>query len=545
VTVAVHHLVVWLLLPASVFNYNAQWWVVLVHAAFVVLETTAACYISREFFDNVIGLEKIVQARTKTINEKQRDMRLILDNVQEGLITIDLEGRMSSECSQVILTWFGAPAPDLTLAAWLGQADAAFGEWLALGLESVRDGMLPQAVTIAQLPARIRHGACTYEVHYQLVGNVAADAEAGVNASAAEKILVIITDISERLRQQASERHQAEMLQLFQHMMRDKAGFLEFLTEAEELMRNVTTGRYDSLDHLRRLVHTLKGNSSIFGMRRLAELCHEMESGIDQERVAPDPTAVANLQLAWTEVRADLEKLLGERRRNAIEIEDADYAAILRAVIKGVEPAIVTRMIESWVLEPTSKRLARIEQQIKGLAERMGKSHVSVAIEANDIRFKSEHFAPFWSAFIHVLRNVVDHGIENAEEREQRGKSAQSHIKVATSVEDDRFVVTVEDDGPGVDWDKLRARADQLGIAGVELMDREALMFLEGVSSKATVDEMSGRGVGMTAVREVCERLGGTIEVSSKSGVGTCIRFAFPKDQSVYEGHPAILRRAG
>jgi len=56
VTVALHHLVLWLFLPRSVFNYEAQWWVVLVHAAFVVLETIAACYISREFFDNVIGL---------------------------------------------------------------------------------------------------------------------------------------------------------------------------------------------------------------------------------------------------------------------------------------------------------------------------------------------------------------------------------------------------------------------------------------------------------------------------------------------------------
>src|SRR6185295_15090654 len=102
VTVALHHLAAWLLVPSSVFNYEAQWWVVLVHAGFVVLETLAACYISREFFDNVIGLEKIVEARTATIREKQRDMRLILDNVETGLVTVDLDGRLSSECSQVV-----------------------------------------------------------------------------------------------------------------------------------------------------------------------------------------------------------------------------------------------------------------------------------------------------------------------------------------------------------------------------------------------------------------------------------------------------------
>jgi two-component system chemotaxis sensor kinase CheA len=115
-TVALHHLIVWWLLPSSVFNYDAQWWVVLVHAAFVVLETVAACYISRQFFDNVIGLERIVEARTATIRENQRDMHLILNNLGEGLVTINLDGQMSSETSRAVKTWFGARVAGETLA---------------------------------------------------------------------------------------------------------------------------------------------------------------------------------------------------------------------------------------------------------------------------------------------------------------------------------------------------------------------------------------------------------------------------------------------
>src|SRR5258708_32242051 len=83
-TVALHHLIVWWLLPSSVFNYDAQWWVVLVHAAFVILETGAACFISRQFFDNVIGLEKIVEARTAPTRENHGDMHLIINNLEQG-----------------------------------------------------------------------------------------------------------------------------------------------------------------------------------------------------------------------------------------------------------------------------------------------------------------------------------------------------------------------------------------------------------------------------------------------------------------------------
>ena len=107
VTVAIHHLAVWYFLPNSFVNYDAQWWIVAVHATFVVVETVAACYISRQFFDNVIGLEKIVEARTATINEQQRHMKLILDNVAEGLVTINLDGKVSGAGSKSLVNWFG------------------------------------------------------------------------------------------------------------------------------------------------------------------------------------------------------------------------------------------------------------------------------------------------------------------------------------------------------------------------------------------------------------------------------------------------------
>jgi two-component system chemotaxis sensor kinase CheA len=534
VTVALHHLVVWLIVPASVFNYEAQWWVVVVHAAFVVLETIAACYISREFFDNVIGLEKIVEARTATIREKQRDMRLILDNVETGLVTVDLEGRLSSECSQVIEKWFGAPVAGDKLAAWLGKRDANFAEWFELALDSVRDGLLPPEVALGQLPKQLKDADRTYAVNYQLI--TGAD---GVP----EKLLVIVTDITERLRKEAAERYHAELLQLFQHIMRDKAGFLEFLAEAEELVRALKGG-HDDLEHLKRLIHTLKGNAAIFGMRRLSDLCHDLENRIAEENRAPSEADMAALHQAWTQTRADLGKLIGEHLRSSIEIDDADYQAIIKAVLDGVERKVVVRLMESWRLEPAGKRLARIEQQIKGLAQRMGKGDVTVAIAPHDVRFNAERFAPFWSAFIHVLRNAVDHGIEDRELRAKQGKPAQSLIKVSTSIEQNRFIVTVEDDGPGVDWEALRAKAGQLGIDAAALGSKENLAFLPGVSSKKSVTELSGRGIGMAAVRDACEALGGKVEIRSQAGLGTRIGFAFPVDQAVYEGHAATLREA-
>jgi len=430
--------------------------------------------------------------------------------------------------------------------------------------------MLPPEVSLSQLPKLLKDGDQTYAVHYQLITsaldapeNMAkrqaaeehravprpAPSSRQVSAEAVpEKLLVIVTDITERLRKEAAERHHAELLQLFQHIMRDKSGFLEFLAEAEDLMRSLKGdqqhGKHDDLERVKRLLHTLKGNAAIFGMRRLSELCYDLENHIAEENRAPSDADMKALQQAWAQTRSDLGQLVGEHLHSSIEIDDADYQAIIKAVLDGVEPKVVVRLMESWRLEPAGKRLARIEQQIKGIAERMGKSNVAVAIAPHGLRFNTERFAPFWSAFIHVLRNAVDHGVEDRELRAKRGKPAQSLIKVSTTVEHKRFIVTVEDDGPGVDWEALRAKAGQLGINAAALENKENLAFLPGVSSKANVTELSGRGIGMAAVRAACEALGGSVEIKSQPGIGTRISFAFPKDKTVYEGHAAMLREA-
>jgi two-component system chemotaxis sensor kinase CheA len=550
VTVALHHLIVWLIVPSSVFNYDAQWWVVLVHAGFVVLETIAACYISREFFDNVIGLERIVEARTATIREKQRDMRLILDNVETGLITVDLQGRMSSECSSVVERWFGTPVAGEKLSAWLGERDPNFGEWFELAMEGLTDGLLPMEVSLAQLPKLVKDGDRTFSLQYQLIVDAAESAPEGPaerraeprpGHAAPEKILVIFTDITERLRAEAAHRHQAELLQLFQQIMRDKFGFIEFLAEADDLVRSLKAGKFESVETVKRIVHTLKGNAAIFGMHRLSETCHQLENRIAEEGTPPTQAEMDVLQKAWWQIRSELGALLGEQG-TAIEIDDADYEAIIAAVLEGVDRRIVVRMIESWRLEPAGKRLARIEQQIRALALRMGKKDVCVAIEPHGLRLSTERYAPFWAAFIHVVRNAVDHGIESEDARLQAGKPAQSRIRVATSLENERFVITVEDDGPGVDWEALRARADEMGVDPMTFETRENLVFLPGVTSKASVTELSGRGVGMVAVRDACEALGGRVEIVSEAGQGTCVKFIFPKDLAVYEGHVAALR---
>ena len=131
-TVAAHHLLLWFLLPKSVFNYEAPVWVVAVHAGFVLLEAAATCFIARSFFDNVIGLERKVLKRTAQLDARNRDLHAVLDHIGQGLVMIDLHGRPAADRSATLEAWLGPIGADETLPAWLRKIAPRTADMLAL-----------------------------------------------------------------------------------------------------------------------------------------------------------------------------------------------------------------------------------------------------------------------------------------------------------------------------------------------------------------------------------------------------------------------------
>lgn len=530
VTVALHHLLLWWLLPNSVFNYDASIWVVGVHAAFVVLETVAACFISRRFFDDVIGLEKIVQERTQAV-------QMILDNIGEGFMTVDLDGTMSEERSSIVATWFGEDDGQRTFADYIRQKDPTVAEWFELGMESLCDGFLPTEVAIDQLPKRITVGSRVLELNYKPISNEQ-------DKEQLEKLLIIIADITSRIEREQAELQQKQLMHIFEHIMRDKLGFLQFLTEANGMIDSVVHRSYTDLTHLKRIVHTIKGNAGLFGMSSVANICHELEDEIVAENAAPAQARLLRLSEEWNRMREKLDKLLGDRMQANIEINDADYEALLRALLSSEDPVKIAKMVQSWKLETAQRRLEFVKQQAESLAQRMGKQDLEVSIQPNNIRFDSASWASFWSSFTHILRNAIDHGIEPHEERSQVGKPGQGSLHIETYIKEGEFVIAVEDDGRGIDWQAVAAKAMLANLPHACEQDLVNAIFHDGITTKSVATQFSGRGVGMGAVREECVKRGGQIELVSQSGKGTRFLFRFPLNESVYHAEYAPAANA-
>jgi len=147
---------------------------------------------------------------------------------------------------------------------------------------------------------------------------------------------------------------------------------------------------------------------------------------------------------------------------------------------------------------------------------------------------------------VHMLRNAVDHGIETAEEREESNKPKTANVWLRAYQEGGKVVIEIEDDGKGIDQEKVYKKAVEKGLIDpdAKLTDSEifSLIFLPGFSSKDEVTDLSGRGVGMDVVRRSIEELQGKIDVKSEKGKGTKISIELPFTLAITDG---MLVRVG
>ena len=164
------------------------------------------------------------------------------------------------------------------------------------------------------------------------------------------------------------------------------------------------------------------------------------------------------------------------------------------------------------------------------LADRVEKQLAPIRVEGADVGLPPERFGEFFRSLVHVFRNAVDHGIEGPEARLQAGKSPDGLIHCDVREEEGCLEILIEDDGAGVDRSTLEAKLAAGGElrSKVESLSLAELVFREGLSSRDAASDISGRGVGLSAVKAELDKLDGSVEVETERGAGTRFRFRLP-----------------
>ncbi len=182
---------------------------------------------------------------------------------------------------------------------------------------------------------------------------------------------------------------------------------------------------------------------------------------------------------------------------------------------------------------PLSRVLENLPRVARQVAESLGK-RVDVQLLGTELELDRSILDRLNEPLLHMIRNAVDHGLETVEDRIRAGKTEVGQVVIEARREKNSIVIELNDDGQGIDLDAVRRRAVDAGLIHEGLAEDlpaeeiASLIFRPGLSTAAQVSEVSGRGVGMDAVKATIEALGGSIELSTTAGQGTTTRFQVP-----------------
>jgi two-component system, chemotaxis family, sensor kinase CheA len=478
----------------------------------------------RQLADYASGLEHKVAERTAELDRANEEMRLVLDNVQQGFITVTLDGVMAEERSTIVDRWFGPPPPDRTFVTLIGPSDAKAAAWFGIGCDGLRDGFMPPAVVLDQFPKQMNAGDRTLRLNYIGIG-------AG---EVPERLLVVISDVTDELARERVERDARELTRAVQRITSDRAGFEQFLAEAAAIVKQILAGA-DGAE--KRLIHTLKGNCKIFGVDSVAESCDRLETQLQDEARGANDLERARLSADWNRWASLVAGVLG-RRRNTVEVDERDYQKLLAALQSALGHRELIALVAGWRLEPVSLRLARLADKTRYLAERLHKNALTVHVQEDGLRLDGAEWAPFWTALVHAVTNAVDHGIEAPEAREARGKPPGGNLWLREEESGGAIVISLRDDGRGIDWPRLAEKAEAAGLPHISRDDLVAALFAEGISTRDAASQTSGRGVGLSALWSATTALGGRIDVVSAPNEGTTFSFCFGNGRRDAAGEP-------
>ena len=182
----------------------------------------------------------------------------------------------------------------------------------------------------------------------------------------------------------------------------------------------------------------------------------------------------------------------------------------------------------------------RFPRMVRDLAKKNGKK-IDFNIEGEGIELDRTVLEEIGDPLVHLLRNSVDHGIETPEERKKKGKSEVGRIDLIAERTRDHVLITIRDDGRGIDPQLMRNIAVEKGLKTqeeVDAMDDKAaidLIWLPGFSTAKEITNVSGRGVGMDVVKSVIERLNGTVEISTEIDKGTTFTLRLPLTMAIFK----------
>jgi signal transduction histidine kinase len=512
-------------------------------------------YLAASLFNDIKDYAlDMLQRRTEELRLANARVSELFDNMRQGVLAFDGEGRVEGPSSAQAHRIFahdeltGKSVAELLFSDDIGLA--AERDNFTLWLEAAFSTEVSHWDELSDMaPSKVvRQGGLADEQHLLLEFRPVATVD-----GALRRVMLLVTDETERVKMERAAKarddaHRKEVHELRRLVAGGAHLLLRFLETARSRFAEVSESMHldaamppaetdvaVAFQH----VHTVRGEARTFQLSSLENLCSKME-----ERLAP-LRAVGSAHRAGDDafrgaLKADVSRaleLLGDAERHLVELSPIGEAVLDQITVQKshLEEAVqlaqegaargspLARALEKLAARPFGESTQQLIDAVPMWAKRESK-RVVLELDGRDALVPRRVSRVLGAALTHLVRNAIAHGVELPTEREQAGKSSEATVRLSCGMMGEAVTIMVEDDGRGIDEEAVRRQAERLGVRGERTI--EDLLFEPGLSTSSDVTEIAGRGMGMSAVRRDLAAVGYQVKVHSTKGRGTRIELS-------------------
>lgn len=492
------------------------------------------------------NLEKLVAQRTHELAEANSYLDAMVNSIGQGLIVLDEQGICSPFYTNICLDFFNSSPEGKNFFDLININDSKKKQTLTRWIKNLYDEKIPFE-SLAELgPENLIRGQNFTDNDFQHLTFQYFPMRR--KSESVENILVVATDKSKEIIAEEKFKREKDETSRIMFIQKNRRQFISFLRDClkltNEIARLVNDSILSNLSEIKMLLHSIKGSSGVYKLTAIYQHIDLTEEKINQ----------LNIQNDHTKIHKELSNIINLIRNEVKEVIKKDKAILGEELIDGIPrfqkrldkliefAGILEQEGNTSLLEDYKNMLYRIpvsdlfkstNQFIQDLADQLNKDIKPLVFDGGETLIDPLTFTPFLDSLVHLFRNILDHGIEYPHIREEKGKEDDGEIKIVAKYNDKKLYIEVHDDGAGISTSKIRKAMNN----NPKYSEREKSLpdeliiyhiFDENLSTSEKTTDISGRGVGMSAIKMEVDKLGGTITLESRKDQGTSFYFEVP-----------------